>query len=159
MFIVRFILLTVVCCSAKGRKIMKYILLSCTLLLTQTFADVSARTTTPEEKVRTESSHFISKRRKRPVMPAHKYYLLNHDHYYYTNVMSNCNKYLRIIEQKDKEIEVLKNEINRLRGTTQESLQKNLKEEYEMKIKKFDERKSGIRTQNSMRISTEPIEE
>lgn len=138
---------------------MKYILLGCTLLLTQNFADVSARATPPEDKVRKDSSHFISKRRKRPVKPVHKYYLLNRDHYFYTNVMSNCNKYLRIIEQKDKEIETLKKEIDRLRGRAQKSLQKKLKEEYDLKMKRFDERKSGIRTQNSMRISTEPIEE
>jgi len=136
---------------------MKYILLIGTLLITQSFAEVSASTTTREDKVRKESSHFISKRRKRHVRPAYKYYLLNQDNHYYTNIVSNCDKYLRIIEQKDKEIEVLKKEINRLRGTEQGTLQKKLKEEYDLKMKKFDERKSGIRTQNSMRISTEPI--
>ncbi len=138
---------------------MKYILLGCILLITQNFAEVSARATPPEDKVKKDSSHFISKRRKKAVRPAYKYYLLNHDHHYYTNVVSDCDRYLRIIEEKDRDIEVLKNEINRLRGRSQESLQQKLKEEYELKMKKFDERKSGISTQNSMRISTEPLKE
>jgi len=144
---------------AKGRKGMKYILLGCILLITQNFADVSARATPPEDKVKKDSAHHISKRRKRTVRPPYKYYLLNQDHYFYTNVVSDCDRYLRIIEEQDREIEVLKNEIDRLRGRGQESLQQRLKEEYEMKIKKFDERKSGIGTQNTMRISTDPLKE
>lgn len=141
---------------------MKYILLSCMLLITPNFAEVSAHQTPQEDKVKKESDRFISKRRKRPiskVRPAYKYYLLNQDTYYYSNVVSDCDKYLSIIAQKDREIEVLNNEIRRLRGTAQESLQKKLKKEYELKLKKFDEKKSSIRTQNRVRISNEPIEE
>jgi len=136
---------------------MKYILLGCILLITQNFADVSAKATPPEDKVKKDRDHFISKRRKKEERPAHKYYLLNRDTVYYANVGYDCDRYLRIIEEQEREIEVLKNEINRLRGTSQGSLQQKLKEEYEMKIKKFDERKSGIDTQNSMRISTDPL--
>jgi len=135
---------------------MKYILLGCILLITQNFAEVSARATPPEDKVKKDRDHFISKRRKKVDRP---YYLLNRDTVYYANVGCDCDKYLRIIEEQEREIEVLKNEINRLRGTSQGSLQQELKEEYEMKIKKFDERKSGIDTQNTIRIFTEPTKE
>lgn len=128
--------------------------------MTYTFAEVSASATPPEDIVKEESTHYISKRRKRTirrVKPPYKYYLLNQDNHYYTNVVSNCNKYLAIIEKKDKEIEVLKKEINRLRGTVQTELQKKLKEEHDLQIKMFHERKSGIRTQNRMLISNEPV--
>lgn len=141
---------------------MKYILLSCILLITQNFAEVTAHQTPSEDEVKKESDRFISKRRKRPdrkVRPAYKYYLLNRDTYYYRNVMPDCDKYLRIIAQKDREIEALNNEIDRLRGTAEESLQNKLKKEYELKLKKFDERKSSIRTKNRVRISNEPIKE
>lgn len=141
---------------------MKYILLSCILLITQNFAEVTAHQTPSEDKVKKESDRFISKRRKRSdrkVRPAYKYYLLNRDTYYYRNVMPDCDTYLRIIAQKDREIEALNNEIDRLRGTAQESLQNKLKKEYELKLKKFDERKSSIRTKNRVRISNEPIKE
>ena len=135
---------------------MKYILLGCILLITQNFADVTAKATPPEEKVKKDPSHSIYKRHKKEDRP---YYLLNRDTVYYSNVGCDCDRYLRIIEEKEREIERLKNEINRLSGTKQGSLQQKLKEEYEMKIKKFDERKSGIGTQNSMRISNEPLKE
>lgn len=138
---------------------MKYILLGCILLITQGFAEVSARATPPEDRVKNDRDHLISKRRKKPLRQDHKYYLLNRDYYFYSNVASNCDRYLRIIEEKNREIEILKNQINRLRGRSQESLQQKLKEEYELKIKKFDERKSGIDTQNTIRIFTEPTKE
>ena len=135
---------------------MKYILLGCILLITQNFAEVTAKATPPEDKVKKDHSHSIYKRRKKVERP---YYLLNRDTVYYTNVGYDCDRYLRIIEEQEREIERLKNENNRLRGTSQGSLRQKLKEEYEMKIKKFDERKSGIDTQNTIRIFTEPTKE
>ena len=157
MFILRSISITLVCPLDKGRKIMKNILLSFTLLITHAFAEVSASATTPEDRVKAKSTHSVAKRKKRSIRPAYKYFLLNQDHHYYRNSVFNCNKYLKIIEQKDKKIEALKKEIDRLRGPEQSELRKKLKEEHDLKMKKFDERKSGIRTQNIMRISTEPV--
>lgn len=130
---------------------MKYILLAFTLMLSQSFAEVSMR---PPEEV-TKPIHPIV-RPEKPKKYKEKYLLLHQDNHYYTNVVSNCNKYLKLIEQKEKEIEVLKKEIKRLRGSKQVELQKKLNEEYELQLKMFDERKSGIRTQNRMRISNEP---
>ncbi len=130
--------------------------------MTHTFAEVSVDSTTEADIIPAEPTHSISKRRIKPLRPirpkraVNKYLLVNQDNHNYTNVMSNCDEYLEIIEQKDQEIEVLKKEIDRLRGAEQAELRKKLKEEHDLEMKKFDERKSGIGMQNSISISNEP---
>lgn len=139
---------------------MKNILLGCILLMTYTFADGSMRMTTPADIVEAERTNSVSQLPAKPIRPrrpATKYLLVNQDNYYYTNVLSDCDEYLEIIEGNEKEIEALKKEIDRLRSVAQAQLQKTLSEEHAKEMKKFDERKSGIRTQNRMNISNEPV--
>ena len=88
-----------------------------------------------------------------PIGPVTQPILVREDHNYYTNVVSSCDEYIKIIEQKDQEIDSLKKEIKSLKGKEHANFQKNLKTEYERELKKFDERKSGIKTKNSINIS------
>jgi hypothetical protein len=139
---------------------MKNILLGCILLMTYTFADGSMSMTTPADIVDAERTNSVSQLPAKPIRPrrpATKYLLVNQDNYYYTNVLSDCDEYLEIIEENEKEIEALKKEIDRLRSVAQAQLQKKLSEKHAKEMKKFDERKSGIRTQNRMNISNEPV--
>jgi len=78
--------------------------------------------------------------------------LVREDYNYYTNTVSSCDGYIRIIEEKDQEIDSLKKEIESLKAKEYAKLQKNLKTEYEQELKKFDERKSGIKTKNSIDV-------
>ena len=87
------------------------------------------------------------------IRPVTQPILVREDHNYYTNVVSSCDEYIKIIEQKDQEIDSLKKEIKSLKGKEHANFQKNLKTEYERELKKFDERKSGIKTKNSINIS------
>lgn len=128
--------------------------------MTYTFADGSMSMTTPADIVDAERTNSVSQLPAKPIRPrrpATKYLLVNQDNYYYTNVLSDCDEYLEIIEENEKEIEALKKEIDRLRSVAQAQLQKKLSEKHAKEMKKFDERKSGIRTQNRMNISNEPV--
>lgn len=139
---------------------MKNILVCCMLLMTHTFADVTVRSTTQAEILQKKPTQPIVKpiRPIRPIRPANKYLLLNQDNHYYTNVVSNCDEYLEIIDQKDKEIEALKKEIESLRNKEQRKMQKSLKEAYDKEIQKFENRKSSIHTKSRAIISDTPID-
>lgn len=140
---------------------MKNILLGCILLMTHTFADVSVNTIDEAKILPIEPTNPIvipPIKRVKPIRPATKYLLMNQDNHYYTNVVSNCDKYLEIIDQKDKEIEVLKKEIESLRNKEQSKMQKSLKEAYDKEMQKFENRKSSIHTKSRAIISDTPID-
>lgn len=136
---------------------MKNILLGSIFLLTYTFADISANIMTPIDLIDTERANSATQLPARPIRPKKKHILMRQYNHYNTNVIENCDQYVKIIEEKDKEIKALKEEIDRLRNVAQTQLQKKLREEHAKEMKKFDERKSGIRTQNRMNISNEPV--
>jgi len=75
------------------------------------------------------------------------------DNYYNTNVIEQCDRYIVLLEEKDKEIAALKEELYVLRSKAQENLSKTLKHEYEAELKKFDERKSSVKTNHSVTIT------
>ena len=131
---------------------MKKILLACICLMTIAFAEVTA-SPTPRPIVLPEPTLPIVRPPVRPIRPINRPVLVREDYNYYTNVVSSCDEYIRIIAQKDQEIESLKNEIESLKGKEFTKFQKNLKTEYEQELKKFDERKSGIKTKNSVDVS------
>ena len=134
---------------------MKKIVLSCICIVTFGVADISTvkrplspiiRPTNPIVRPAVRPVKPIDRPISRPVI-VRKYYN------YYTNTVSSCDKYVRIIEQKDQQIDRLKKEIESLKGKEHTKFQKNLKIEYEQELKKFDERKSGIKTKNSIDVS------
>lgn len=132
---------------------MKKILLSCLCVTTVTFAEVTASPTPRPIIVPPEPTNPIVRPPIRPIRPIDRPVIVYEDYNYYTNPVSSCDEYIRIIEQKDQEIENLKKEVDRLKAKEHAKLQKNLKTEYEQELKKFDERKSGIKTKNSIDIS------
>lgn len=132
---------------------MKKIVLSCFCVLTTIFAGVTASPTPLPVVIPPAVTLPIVRPPVRPVRPITRPILVREDHNYYTNVVSSCDEYIRIIEQKDQEIERLIKEIESLKGKEQSKFQKSLKTEYEQELKKFDERKSGIKSKNSINIS------
>lgn len=129
---------------------MMKIALSFMCVMTTMFAEIIA-TSTPT--IRTaEPVHPIVKPSVRPTRPINRPILVREDYNYYSNTVSSCAEYIRIIEQKDGEIDRLKKEIASLTGKEHAKLQKNLKTEYEQELQKFDERKSSIKTKNSIDV-------
>lgn len=118
---------------------MRYILLALILILTQSSAQVSMGQTENVDNERPRPEHPIAKPPHKPDKPIKRV----HRHYYYTNIISECDKYIEIIEKRDEEIKALKEELYRLRSVEQSELRKELKEEYKLEMKKFDERRSS----------------
>ena len=121
--------------QAKAGKTMRYILFAFIFILTQSSAEISML---PSDKERPRPEHPIVKPPEKPDKP-HKRI---HRHYYYTNIISECDKYIEIIEKRDEEIKALKEELYRLRSVEQSELRKELKEEYKREMKKFENRQS-----------------
>lgn len=132
---------------------MRKILLACICILTYTSAEVTALPTPPPVIIPPEPTLPIVRPPVRPIKPIIGPIFVREDYNYYSNPVSSCDEYIRIIEQKDQEIDMLKKEIESLKGKEQAKFQKNLKTEYEQELKKFDERKSGIKTKNSIDVS------
>ena len=135
------------------RKSMKKILLSCMCIITTIFAEVTAA---PAPRPIIEPpipTNPIVRPPLRPINPIDRPILVREDYNYYTNPVSSCDEYIRIIEKKNGEIDRLKKEIESLKSKEHAKLQKNLRTEYEQELKKFDERKSGIKTKNSIDVS------
>ena len=136
---------------------MKFLLLAFTLTFSQTFAEVSMRPTEEATILPIEPTHPIE-RPPKPKRPKEKYLLMHQDNYYHTNIISNCDQYIKIIEEKDKEIEALKKEVESLRNKEQLKLQKSLKKSYEKEMQKFENRQSSIHTKSKAVISDTPID-
>ena len=79
------------------------------------------------------------KRLIRPILRPSLYGI--HYHTYVTRTESNCAQYITIIKEKDKKIEALLKENERLRGKERVRLQKDLKEEYDKEMQKFENRR------------------
>ena len=130
---------------------MNKVVLSCICIVTFGVADISTVKRPLSPIIR--PTNPIVRPPIRPIRPINRPVIVREYYNYYTNPVSSCDKYIRIIVQKDQEIEILKKEIESLKGREHSKLQKNLKSEYEQELKKFDERKSGIKTKNSIDIS------
>jgi len=89
----------------------------------------------------------------RPIRPIVGPVYVQEDYNYYSNVVTSCDEYIRIIEEKDQEINDLKREIERLKNEEHLKLQKDLQSQYEKELKKFDERNSGLKRKNSIDVS------
>ena len=135
---------------------MKYLLLAFTLTFSQTFAEVSMMPNEEATILPIEPTHPIV-RPPKPIRPKEKYLLMHQDNYYTTNIVSNCDQYIKLIEEKDREIAALKKEVDSLRQKEQMKLQKSLKKAYEEEIEKFDNRGSSVPSKTKAIISDTPI--
>ncbi len=123
---------------------MKKLLFSIIILFTATQTSYSAEETDPDlyPTIRAEMSttkkitrDTIKKPRKKPRKRP-----IIYRHYYTWTIEKNCDSYIHIINEKNREIEALTKEIKNLRANKYETMRQQLKEEYEKELKKFDER-------------------
>lgn len=126
---------------------MKNILLTIIILFTGTSAGLSTEVTSTElkPKIRPEISttkKITRKPIKKPRKEPRKKPIIYH-HYYTTTIEQNCDRYIDIINQKNKEIEALSREINNLKENKYEIMRQQLKEEYDKEMKKFEERRKS----------------
>ena len=123
---------------------MKYILLSIVLFTTLILADVTAKPSRPSKP--------ITKPIEKP-----SYDRLTRDDYvfnpYYNDAEIAQEK--KLAEKREK-IEVLEKELNATRKAEQKELQEKNKAQYDKAMKKFDNRKSSISTENSIIVSDKP---
>ena len=114
------------------------LLLAFILMLSQSYGEVTVTGKMEKKSDRAEHLDIESDRANRLKRPVRQYY--------YTTVISNCEKYIEIIEKRDQEIAALKEELYRLRSVEQAELRKELKKEYELEMQKFDERGNHTKT-------------
>mgnify|MGYP001818500639 CR=1 FL=1 len=131
---------------------MKYLLLVFTLTFSQIFAEVSMRPNEEATILPIEPTHPIV-RPPKPIRPKEKYLLMHQDNYYTTNIVSTCDQYIKLIEEKDKEIAALKKEIESLRKKEHSKMQKNLKKAYEKEMQKFENRGKNTPSKSKAVIS------
>jgi len=116
------------------------------------FADFTA-TQTPPIIIPPKPEQPIIRPPLRPIRPIVGPVFIQEDYNYYNNIVTSCDEYIRIIEEKDQEINDLKREIERLNNKEHLKLQKDLQSHYEKELKKFDERNSGLKRKNSIDVS------
>ncbi|PHS32480.1 MAG: hypothetical protein COA92_06295 [Sulfurovum sp.] len=132
---------------------MKTIMMGILLVSTLSFADVIMK---KPEKEKPEVSLPIEKP-IHPIRPIIRPAILYQDNYYNTNYASSCDSYIQIIVKKDEEMASLAKELELLRSKDQARLQKKLKATHEAELKKFEERKSSVKSENTITISREPV--
>ena len=124
---------------------MKYIYLSVILLLTFSFADVTAKPSRP------------SKPSIKPVIKA-KYDQLTRDDYVFNPLYNDeAIEDKKVREEEEEKRIALEKERNATNLAKQKELQKKNKAEYDKEMKAFENRKRNIKTENSIIISDEPI--
>ena len=117
------------------------------------FADITA--SAPKPPLR--PVHPIVKPIEKPI---EKNYNYRPNQYYYYNPYYD-NSYDRAQEkalaEKREKIEALEKELNATRRAEKKALQEKNKAQYEKEMKKFDNRKSTVKTKSSIIITDEPI--
>ncbi|UPT77543.1 hypothetical protein MN086_10910 [Sulfurovum sp. XGS-02] len=123
---------------------MKKLLLSIMILFTATHTSFSAEETDrdlyPTIRAEMSTTKKITRKpiRKPRKKPRKRPFI--HHHYYTTTIVRNCDSYISIINEKNREIEALTKEIKNLRANKYEMMRQQLKESYEKELKKFEER-------------------
>ncbi len=97
-------------------------------------ADVKMHASLPEEPTIERPERPIA-----PVVVPVPLYGINYNTYVTTNE-SNCDPYINIIKAKEEEIQTLLKEIASLKNKEQIRKQKELKEEYDKQLEKFEAR-------------------
>ena len=135
---------------------MKYILLFLMVVHVTLFAKVEMKAA---KKEKPDISLPIEKpiRPIHPVRPIINTGIVYQDNYYNTNYTENCQRYVDMLIEKDEEIRKLHEELEKLQSKEQAKMSQSLKASYEAELKKFDERKSTVKTKNSVTIKNAPI--
>lgn len=121
------------------------------LLSTFVMADVIARKAIPrptlpiEKPDRPVSVHP-------PVRPIVNTGVVYQDNYYNTNVVNNCQRYMDDIDELNAYIDQIEKELAALKAKENARLQKTLKEKHQKELEKFDNRKSSIKSKNSIKV-------
>ena len=124
---------------------MKNILLTVILFGTLSFTNFTAQPSRPSKPI------------TKPIVKP-SYDRLSKDGYVYNPYYNDAEIAQEKAIKKNKSIiEALEKELNATRRAEQKALQKKNKAEYDKAMKKFDNRKSTIQTENSIIISDEPI--
>ena len=125
---------------------MRNILLSIIILLIGTSAGLSTEviSTDDKPKIRPEIS-TTAKTTGKPIgkLKKPRERAIIYHHYYTTVIEQNCDQYINIINEKNKEIEALSREINSLKEKKYEIMRQQIKEEYDKEMKKFEERRKS----------------
>ncbi len=131
---------------------MKHILLAFSILVTLSVADIVASAPKPPPR----PSLPIEKPIERPIEENFNY---RPNQYYNYNPYYNSNDIAqeKALAEKKEKIEALERELNATRRAEQKELQKKNKAAYDKAMKKFDNRKSSIPSNNKIIISDEPI--
>jgi len=72
------------------------------------------------------------------------------------NTYESCEKYKDLIGELNAYIDQLEKEIAELKEKEYQRLRKDLKEKHEKEVKEFEERKSSVKTKNSIIIFDQP---
>ena len=133
---------------------LRIILVSLVLFTTLSVADIVASAPKPPAR----PSLPIVKPIERPIEENFNYrpnQYYNYNPYYYDN--SNDMAQEKALAEKKEKIKDLERELNATRRAEQKELQKKNKAAYDKAMKKFDNRKSSIPSNNKIIISDEPI--
>ena len=117
------------------------------------FADIGASAPKPPAR----PSLPIVKPIERPIEKNFNYRPNQYYNYspYYDNSYDRAQE--KALAEKKEKIEALERELNATRRAEQKALQEKNKAQYEKEMKKFDNRKSSVKTKSSIIISDEPI--
>ena len=97
--------------------------------------------------------HPIVRPRPQPVRPVVVPVLMHQDNNYYTTVETNCDKFIDIINEKDAEILTLTKALNKLKAEADRQMQETLKKKHHEEMEAFNNRKSSVKTTNSISIT------
>ncbi len=123
------------------------------MLLFSTFvmADVIARKIIPRPTLPVEKPDrpvFVHP----PVRPIVNTGIVYQDNYYNTNVVNSCQKYMDDIDALNAYIDQIEKELAALKAKENARLQKTLKEKHQKELDAFDNRKSSVKSKNSIEI-------
>jgi len=132
---------------------MKNVSLGLVCFTTLIFADIGASAPKPPAR----PSLPIVKPIERPIEKNFNYRPNQYYNYspYYDNSYDRAQE--KALAEKKEKIEALERELNATRRAEQKALQEKNKAQYEKEMKKFDNRKSSVKTKSSIIISDEPI--
>jgi len=76
------------------------------------------------------------------------------DNYYNTNVVNNCQSYMDQIDELNAYIDQIEKELSEFKAKEYERLQKDLKDKHKKELQTFENRKSSIKSKNSIEIKS-----
>ena len=136
---------------------MKHIFLAFSVLVTLSFADIIASAPKPPARPSLPIVKPIERPIKRPIEKNFNYRPNQYYNYYpyYDNSYDSSQE--KALAEKREKIDALERELNAIRRAEQKELQKKNKAAYDKAMKKFDNRKSSMPSNNKIIISDEPI--